>query len=105
MKPTSMVQRFPVHRFTWHGLTERQFHRCTRFTRVAEFENAARRQHVTQTRAEPRGGGAPAARPNDNNLNRVHNNDRLKLNLERHPPLHGRFVPPAKRNTAVGRKL
>lgn len=67
--------------------------RCTRFThfarstRMADFENAARRQDVTQTRADPTGGGAAAARPNDNNVNRVQNHDRLKPNLERHPPL------------------
>ena len=82
-----------------------RYTRFARFTRMADFENAARRQHVTQTRADPTGGGAAAARPNDNNVNRVQNNDRLKLNLERHPLLHGRCVPPAKRNTAVGRKL
>lgn len=74
--------------------------RYTRFTRMADFENAARRHHVTPTRADPTGGGAPAARRNDINVNRVQNKDRLKLNLERHPPRHGRCVPPAKRNTA-----
>lgn len=80
--------------------------RCTRFThfarstRMADFENAARRQDVTQTSTDPAGGGAAAARRNDINVNRVQNKDRLKLNLERHPPRHGRCVPPAKRNTA-----
>ena len=104
MKPDSMVHRFTDS----HGMAGPKVNltRCTRFTRfakftrMADFENAARRQHMTPTRADPTGGGAAAARPNDNNVNRVQNNHRLKLNLERHPPLHGRCVPPAKRNTA-----
>ncbi len=41
---------------------------------------------------------------NGNNLNLVQNMDRLKLNVERILPLHGRMVPVSELYTAVGRK-
>ncbi len=44
------------------------------------------------------------ARINDNHLALVQNMDRLKLNVERILPLHGRVVPVAELYTAVGRK-
>ena len=52
--------------------------------------------------------GAPnsptPARLNDNNVNLVQNMDRLKLNVDRILPLHGRVVPVSELYTAVGRK-
>jgi glyoxylase-like metal-dependent hydrolase (beta-lactamase superfamily II) len=49
--------------------------------------------------------GAPTpARLNDNNVALAQNIDRLKLNVERILPLHGRMVPIGELNTAVGRK-
>ena len=52
--------------------------------------------------------GAPnsptPARLNDNHVNLVQNMDRLKLNVERIAPLHGRVVPLSELYTAVGRK-
>ena len=52
--------------------------------------------------------GAPnsptPARLNDNNVNLVQNLDRLKLNVDRILPLHGRVVPLSELYTAVGRK-
>ena len=52
--------------------------------------------------------GAPnaptPARINDNNKALVDNMDRLKLNVERILPLHGRVVPVSELYTAVGRK-
>ena len=44
------------------------------------------------------------ARINDNHLALVQNMDRLKLNVERILPLHGRVVPLSELYTAVGRK-
>ena len=44
------------------------------------------------------------ARINDNHKALVDNMDRLKLNVERIMPLHGRVVPVAELYTAVGRK-
>ncbi len=49
-------------------------------------------------------GAAPPARPNDNNVVLAQNIDRLKLNVERILPLHGRMVPISELNTAIGRK-
>ena len=49
--------------------------------------------------------GAPApAQPNANNVNLAQNIDRLRLNVDRILPLHGRIVPLSELHTAVGRK-
>lgn len=47
---------------------------------------------------------APPATPNENNLNLIANIERLKLNVERIAPLHGRMVPLAELYTAAGRQ-
>ncbi len=49
-------------------------------------------------------GAAPPAQPNGNNVNLVQNIERLKLNVERILPLHGRMVPMAELYAMVGRK-
>lgn len=49
-------------------------------------------------------GAAPPAQPNGNNVNLVQNIERLKLNVERILPLHGRMVPLAELYAAAGRK-
>ena len=49
-------------------------------------------------------GAAPPATPNGNNVNLVQNIERLKLNVERILPLHGRIVPLAELYAAVGRR-
>ncbi len=46
----------------------------------------------------------PPARVNDNHLNLVQNMERLKLDVTRILPLHGRIVPVAELYTAIGRK-
>jgi glyoxylase-like metal-dependent hydrolase (beta-lactamase superfamily II) len=48
---------------------------------------------------------APPATPNGNHLNLISNIERLKLNVERILPLHGRIVPLAELYTTAGRKL
>jgi glyoxylase-like metal-dependent hydrolase (beta-lactamase superfamily II) len=49
--------------------------------------------------------GSPApAQPDANNVNLAQNIDRLRLNVERILPLHGRVVPLAELHTAIGRK-
>jgi glyoxylase-like metal-dependent hydrolase (beta-lactamase superfamily II) len=49
--------------------------------------------------------GAPApALPNANHVNLVQNLERLKLDVDRILPLHGRMVPLAELLTAAGRK-
>ena len=50
-------------------------------------------------------GAAPPAQPNGNNVVLVQNIERLKLDVERILPLHGRMVPLAELYTAIGRKL
>ena len=45
----------------------------------------------------------PPARVNDNHVNLVQNIERLKLNVERILPLHGRVVPVSELYTAIGR--
>ena len=45
----------------------------------------------------------PPARVNDNHVNLVQNIERLKLNVERIVPLHGRVVPIAELYAAIGR--
>lgn len=47
---------------------------------------------------------APPATPNDNQVNLAHNIERLKLDVERILPLHGRMVPLAELYTAIGKK-
>ena len=49
-------------------------------------------------------GAAPPAQPNGNNVNLVQNIERLKLNVDRILPLHGRMVPLTELYTMVGRK-
>jgi hypothetical protein len=49
-------------------------------------------------------GSAPPTPPNANNLNLVQNIERLKLDVDRILPLHGRVVPVAELHTAVGKK-
>jgi glyoxylase-like metal-dependent hydrolase (beta-lactamase superfamily II) len=49
-------------------------------------------------------GGAPPAQPNGNNVNLVQNIDKLRLNVDRILPLHGRVVPLSELLAAVGRK-
>lgn len=49
-------------------------------------------------------GTPPPARPNDLHVNLVQNMERLKLNVERILPLHGRVVPISELYTAIGRK-
>jgi len=49
-------------------------------------------------------GAAPPAMPNPNNLNLVDNIERLKLDVDRILPLHGRVVPVADLYAATGRK-
>jgi glyoxylase-like metal-dependent hydrolase (beta-lactamase superfamily II) len=49
-------------------------------------------------------GSAPPATPNPNNVNLVDNIERLKLDVDRILPLHGRVVPVADLYTATGRK-
>lgn len=49
-------------------------------------------------------GAAPPAQPNGNNVNLVQNIERLKLQVERILPLHGRIVPIAELYTAIGRR-
>jgi glyoxylase-like metal-dependent hydrolase (beta-lactamase superfamily II) len=49
-------------------------------------------------------GAAPPAQPNGNNVNLVQNIERLKLQVERILPLHGRMVPIAELYTAIGRR-
>ncbi|MDB5872249.1 MAG: hypothetical protein JWQ07_1691 [Ramlibacter sp.] len=49
--------------------------------------------------------GAPApSQPNADNVNLVQNIERLRLNVDRILPLHGRIVPVSELYTAVGRK-
>ncbi|MES3003116.1 MAG: MBL fold metallo-hydrolase [Pseudomonadota bacterium] len=49
--------------------------------------------------------GAPApAQPNANNVNIAQNVERLRLDVDRILPLHGRMVPMSELRTAVGRK-
>jgi glyoxylase-like metal-dependent hydrolase (beta-lactamase superfamily II) len=47
---------------------------------------------------------APPATPNDNHVNLAHNIERLKLDVARILPLHGRMVPLAELYTAIGKK-
>ncbi|MGE0800890.1 MAG: MBL fold metallo-hydrolase [Lautropia sp.] len=49
-------------------------------------------------------GSAPPATPNPNHVNLVENIERLKLDVDRILPLHGRVVPVTELYTAVGRK-
>ncbi len=49
-------------------------------------------------------GAAPPAQPNGNNVVLVQNIERLKLNVDRILPLHGRMVPLTELYAAVGRK-
>ena len=44
------------------------------------------------------------ATPNANNVNLVQNIERLKLDVERILPLHGRVVPLAELHRTIGRK-
>ncbi|HSV51687.1 MAG TPA: MBL fold metallo-hydrolase [Burkholderiaceae bacterium] len=46
----------------------------------------------------------PPAQPNANNVNLVQNIERLKLQVERILPLHGRIVPVSELYTAIGRR-
>ena len=46
----------------------------------------------------------PAAQPNADNVNLLHNIERLRLDVDRILPLHGRVVPLAELRNAVGRK-
>lgn len=46
----------------------------------------------------------PPVQPNANHVNLLQNMERLKLNVERILPLHGRMVPVAELYTAVGRR-
>ncbi len=46
----------------------------------------------------------PPARVNDNHVNLVQNIERLKLNVERIVPLHGRVVPITELYAAIGRR-
>jgi len=50
-------------------------------------------------------GAAPPATPNGNNLNLIANVERLKLNVERIAPLHGRVVPAADLYTTAGKPV
>jgi len=50
-------------------------------------------------------GAAPPATPNGNNLNLIANIERLKLNVERIAPLHGRVVPAADLYTTAGKPV
>lgn len=47
---------------------------------------------------------APPTTPNANNVNLVQNIERLKLQVERILPLHGRIVPLSELYTAIGRR-
>lgn len=49
-------------------------------------------------------GGKPPSPPNANHVNLVDNIERLKLNVERILPLHGRIVPLSELYAAIGRK-
>jgi glyoxylase-like metal-dependent hydrolase (beta-lactamase superfamily II) len=49
-------------------------------------------------------GTAPPAQPNGNHVNLVENVDRLRLDVDRILPLHGRVVPMAELRTAVARR-
>ena len=46
----------------------------------------------------------PPKKPNDNHVNLVRNIERLKLDVDRILPLHGRIVPLAELHAAIGRK-
>jgi hypothetical protein len=46
----------------------------------------------------------PPAQPNGNNVNLVANVERLRLDVDRILPLHGRVVPMAELRTAAGRR-
>lgn len=46
----------------------------------------------------------PPAQPNGNHVNLVQNIERMKLNVERILPLHGRIVPVSELYAAIGRK-
>ncbi|HET7525933.1 MAG TPA: MBL fold metallo-hydrolase [Burkholderiaceae bacterium] len=52
----------------------------------------------------PAAGAPPAATPNANNVNLIANIERLKLNVERIAPLHGRVVPLADLYAYAGRQ-
>jgi len=45
----------------------------------------------------------PPATPNPNSVNLADNITRLKLDVDQHLPLHGRIVPMADLNRAIGR--
>ena len=45
---------------------------------------------------------APPARPNPLNVNLLHNVERLRLDVDRILPLHGRVVPFSELRTAAG---
>ena len=47
---------------------------------------------------------APPTKPNDNHVNLVQNIERLKLDVDRILPLHGRIVPLGELYAAIGRK-
>ena len=49
-------------------------------------------------------GATPPAQPNGNHVVLVQNIERLKLNVERILPLHGRIVPLTELYAAVGRR-
>ncbi|WP_158290166.1 MBL fold metallo-hydrolase [Ramlibacter sp. WS9] len=49
-------------------------------------------------------GAAPPAPPNANNVNLVQSIERLRLNVDRILPLHGRIVPASELYTATGRR-
>ena len=49
-------------------------------------------------------GAAPPATPNGNNVNLLENVERLRLDVDRILPLHGRVVSVAELRTAVGRR-